>query len=1119
MSPSRHLNPRPLPFFRTPQAPSRWNPYLARCPWLSRGLALRRARAFQPHSRRRLSLASALAFGLPLAFALLTFSAAALTVTVGSPSAGTWTGSDTVGVTGTASGPNSDRRVLDTTADFAGGAEINVSTAANQVTLVPPANQTYRYFQDFTGLVNASHIDEHWIWNLTGLFWQVSNIAALSSTPPSLAHSGIAPEYVFWNTLLPGGLLDGRLSFRYMCQANGFLNAWASPDGSAANLTPILATALAGQTTLDYNLTSSFAGARALYVKFIVGASTAASSFCSIDDFEVVANTSISAASRVSFFDDFTPGANMVWNGWEGFWAVGNATGTSDTLPSLYHLATGSTSVIANWGSATAIVNATLSFHYQCEANAALQAFLGTGASSESRILNGARGAGHTVFSINATPYLAGGKGVYLRFASDATSTPTYFCGVDDVAVSWNVTGFLPYTYTGIYSSPSVDLGYPAALTTADWVAAVPANSSISVSFRSSSNNVSYSAWQPLAASGAPVSPTGARFVQFRVDFTSFGGVALAVVDRLGVNFSALAKVELSVNGGAWATAVGTGVWNGTVALAGGSNNITARVTDSTGATASSVVQVSRDTFNPSSPGRPAGPAVTNLTSATWTWSAATDVGLGVDHYLVDVGLAPFGQELGATISTPGPTYTFTGLPDNVRVYLTAFAVDGAGLVSLAGNSSDATLVDRTAPGPVGIQPPPAFTRNNSISWSWAAATDFGSGVGAYLVSIGTTPGASDAAFATTTLTNFSFPNGQGGSTYFFTVAPIDNAGNVGPTSTAGGVTVDQTAPVGPGAVMGPAAVTNLSTLTWSWPAATDVLSGVDHYFVSVGTSAGGSDIAGLVWSAATYTVSFVPSGARYYFEVRAVDRAGNAGAPSTASPVLVDDAAPTAPVIHPVASFIANLTEEIAWDASTDQPPTNASGVDHYVIRIAQGAAVRETTSIGLSVIVPLDDGANYTVSVSSVDRAGNEGSISSVAFTADRSGPAAPAGLKLTVVDAAGPSFAATWDGTSDAGAGLKQYKVNIGTTPGGTQVAAGRAVTGTRAEWTGSFDTTYYVTVWGVDNLGNAGPTNSTTEGVVAKKPGTTGGGFLPGLETGGALSAMFVVAVAASSRKRR
>jgi hypothetical protein len=1096
-----------------------WNAYLAPCPWLAGGVLLRRASPLHPTRRRRFSFPSAVAVALPFALACLTLSASALTITIGAPSAGAWTGSDTAGVTGTASGPTTDRRVLDTTADFAGGAEINVSTAGNKVTLVPPANQTYRYFQDFTGLVNASHIDEHWIWNLTGLFWQVSNIGSLSSTPPSLAHSGIAPEYVFWNSLLPGGLLDGRLSFRYLCQANGFLNAWVSPDGSASNLTPILSTAVAGQTTLDYNLTASFAGARALYVKFVVGASMAGSSFCSIDDFEVVANTSISGASRVTFLDDFTPGANMVWNGWEGYWAVGSGTGTSDTLPSLYHIATGTTSVIANWGSASPIVNATLSFHYMCEVNAALQAYIGTSASSESRILNGARGAAHTVFSINATPYLAGGKGVYLRFASDATTTPNYFCGVDDVAFSWNVTGYLNYTYTGIYASPSVDLGYAATLTTADWVATVPANSALFVSFRSSTNNVSYSGWQLLAASGAAVSPTGARFVQFRVDFTSIGGVALAAVDRLGVNFSAIAKVELSVNGGAWANATGADVWNGTVSLAGGSNNITARVTDSTGATASSVVQVFRDTFNPGTPGKPVGPAVTNLTSATWTWSAAADVGLGVDHYLVDVGLTPLGQELGAAISAPSTTYTFAGLPDNVRVFLTVFAVDGAGLVSVAGSTSDATFVDRTAPGPVAIQSPSAFTRNSSISWSWAAATDFGSGVGAYQVSVGTTPGASDAAVATTTLTNFSFPNGQGGSTYYLSVSPIDIAGNIGPSSTAAGVTVDQAAPVGPAAITGPSPVTNSSTLAWSWPAATDALSGVDHYFVSVGTTAGGSDIAGLEWNATSYTVSFVPSGARYYFEVRAVDRAGNVGAPSTASLVLVDDAPPSAPAIHPVAAYIANLTQEIAWDASTDEPATNASGVDHYVVRVAQGASVNETTSNGLSFAVPLEDGARYTVSVTSVDRAGNEGPTSSATFTADRSGPAAPAGLKVVIVDATGPSFAASWDGTSDAGAGLKQYKVNIGTTPGGSQVASGRAVSGTRAEWTGSFDTTYFVTVWGVDNLGNAGPTDSTTEGVVAKKPGTTGGGFLPGAEAGAALAALITVAAAASLRKRR
>jgi len=1065
--------------------------------------------------------AAAGAMFLPLALAFLALSASALTVTVTSPTPGTWTGSDTAAVSGTASGPTPDRRVLDTSADFAGGGEVNVTTSSDRISLLTSPTETYRYFEDFTGLALSATIDEHWMWNLTGTFWQVTNLGSLSANPPSLGHSGTTTEHLYFDTLLPGPLVDGRVSFGYYCQANAFLNAWASSDGSPANRTPILSVGASAANTLDYNLTAVFSGASSLYVHFEVGASSPTNSFCAIDDFELLATVDTTAgASRALFADDFTWGANSVWNGYEGYWAAGNASGVSDTPPALYHVATGTTSVWANWGAATPILNASLSFHYQCEANAALQAYLSRDGTTETRILNGVRGAGHTSFSFNATAILSGGTGTFLRFASDATTTPSYFCGVDDIAIAWNVTGYLNLTYSGAYTSPSVDLGFPSTLTTADWVGQAPAQTLLTVSFRSSANNVTFSPWALLPSSGASVAANGARFAQFRVNLTSFGGRNLPSVDRLGLNFSALSQVEVSVNGGPWSPASGTDSWSADVPLAGGSNNITARVTDSTGFTASSVVQVFRDTFPPSAPGKPSGPAVTNLTDATWNWGAAADVGLGVDHYLVDVGITPGGSELGAGMPASGTSYLVTGLPDNVRVYLTAWAVDLAGLVSLSGSSSDATLVDRTAPGPVTVQGPGAFTASSSVTWSWSAGSDAGSGVSAYSVRVGSIAGAADVATATTTFLNFTFPDGLSGSTYFLSVAALDNAGNLGPASAASGVTVDQVAPAGPGSVSVPSTVTNSTSLTWSWPAATDALSGIDHYLVTLGTTPGAADIASLSWTATSYTASYVAAGAHYYFEVRAVDRAGNLGGSAAAQGVLVDVVPPSAPAIDAVAAFVSGLAQTISWNASEDLPAANASGLDHYIVRVAEGENVTTTTASGLEVAVSLVDGAHYRVSVSAVDRAGNEGPSAPVSFTADRSGPAAPAGLRLIVSDAGGPTFQASWNGTVDAGSGVKGYRISIGTTPGGEEVASARVVDGTTEKWTGSYDTVYFVTVWGIDDLGNAGPPSSTTQGVSASRPGSGGGGgFLPGPEAAAALFALAAAAFALGARKRR
>jgi hypothetical protein len=1055
---------------------------------------------------------------LPLALAALALSASALTVTVTAPTPGVWTASDTIGVSGTASAPNPDRRVLDTTADFASGSEINVNTSGDRVTVATSQTETFQYAQNFTGLALSATIDSHWMWNLTGTFWQVTNDGTLSADPPSLSHSGTTTQHVYWDSLLAGPLVDGRVKFGYLCQANAFINVYVSADGSFANRTALLTTGGSVSGTSDTNVTSLVSGTRSLYVHFEVGASSATNSFCSVDDFQVTADLDVSQGlgTRVQFGDTFSAGANSVWNGYDTGWAVGSPGGVSDTEPALYHIATGTTSAWANWGSSTPIVNASLSFHYQCQANAALQAYLSRDGTTETRILNGARGAAHTVFTYNATALLLGSTAMFLRFASDATTTPNYFCGVDDVAISWNVTGYLNVTYAGSYATPPIDMGAAAAMTTADWVAVTPVQTTVSVSFRSSMDGSVYTAWAPLSSSGASVAGT-ARYGQFRVNLTTNGVRPLPYLDRIALNFSALIRVEVSVNGGSWALAVGTSNWAANVSLAGGSNNITARVTDTSGATVLSVVQVLRDTFPPSAPGKPTGPAVTNQTSASWVWGAATDVGLGIDHYTVDVGLTPGGAELGADLPATGANFTMTGLPDNIRVYATAFAVDGAGLVSLTGMTSDATLVDRTAPGVPTVRAQTLFTQENAVTWNWTAAPESGSGVALYAVRVGTTPGGAEVQTATTAGLNYTFGAGVSGQTYYLSVAGVDIAGNQGAFASSPAVTVDQGPPTSPAPVTAPSTVTNSTALTWSWTASTDALSGVDHYLVTLGTSQGGSDVETLAWASTSYTASSIAPGMRYFFEVRAVDLAGNVGPAATAPGVLVDDESPSQPVAHAMQSFQANASVSVSWNASVDAPSANGSGVDHYVVRVADGTNVNVTSVTGLDTSFAVTDGTHYSVTIAAVDLAGNEGVSSSVSFTSDRSGPAAPVGLKVVVLVPTGPTLQASWNGTVDAGSGVKEYRISIGTTPGGTDVASGRVVTGTTEKWTGTFGKTYYVTVWAIDLLGNAGPSTSTTQGVTATKP--TEGGGSPGLEASAAVMAVLGAALIVGLRRRQ
>ncbi len=1077
----------------------------------------------RPHRFERLARRSVAVLALaPTALVALALSASALTVTITSPPTGLWTALDTASVSGSASGATADRLTLDNDADFAGGTEINTSVVGGILRHDIPASETWRYSQSFFGMAGqGSRPDGFWMWPWNGTAWTISGATAGVSYPPSLVHTGTTDEKNTLIAVLPGPLVSGTLSFTYLCQVSGRLSVSVSSDGRLSNESVIVAsTGGAAETSASFNLSTPLGGARALYVRMVAGASSSINSVCSLDDFDILVETTKAASSNHRFSDNFTSGmANDEDTPWAlsgAGWAVVNSPSASDTPPALLHFVPANTSVTVEWGLATPLTGGNLTFHYQCEVNGSFAAFAGDSA-SESTLVAFALAPGHTVYSTGLAANFAGSRDFHVRF--QVNSGPVNgSCAVDDFSLNLTLAGNLALTYTGSYTSAVLDLGQPSNFTALDWNGSVPAGTTRAMSFRASTNNVTFSPWGTAASSGQVPSPASGRYVQFRVDFTSTPGLVNATVDRIGFNFSGVERIEVSVNGAPWAPASGTSPWSAVVFLVGGSNNITVRATDSTGTTVTSVVEVLRDTFPPSAPGTPLAPAVTNITSATWTWAPASDTGLGVDHYAVDVGLTPNGVELGADIAVASTSYTASGLPDNQRVYLTVRAVDLAGLVGAPSLPSAGTLVDRTPPGPVSIAGPGAFTTNSTLAWTWSDAQDYGSLVSAYIVKLGHVPGTADIASATTTYTSFTYSLGVSGETYFLSVSALDGAQNEGPVTSSSGTTIDTTAPVGPTTATFPPSLTNLSSLTWSWPAATDALSGVDHYLVAIGTDPSLSDIVLASWSQTSYTISFVAAGARYYFEVRAVDRAGNIGVPYMAPPVLVDDAAPQAPVLDPVAPFVGNLSQAISWDPSSDQPATNASGIDHYVVRVTAGTAVNETTVTSLAATLTLVDGVHYIVSVAAVDRAGNEGASASLAFTADQTGPLAPTGLKVVVSDNSGPSLTASWNGTSDVGAGLREYHIKVGTTLGGSDVVGESTVTGTTYTWTGRFDTPYFVTVWGVDNLGNAGGHAATSAPVTATKT-STGGGFLPGPSAVLAGLALCGAAVAVARGRRK
>src|SRR6266571_1968758 len=177
-------------------------------------------------------------------------------------------------------------------------------------------------------------------------------------------------------------------------------------------------------------------------------------------------------------------------------------------------------------------------------------------------------------------------------------------------------------------------------------------------------------------------------------------------------------------------------------------------------------------------PSRPTGLTVAAVGS-TWanlSWSASTD-NVGVTGYIV--------LRNGIQIGTPATTtYAETGLSAGAPYSYAVEARDAAGNISLASGSisvTTASVADTTPPTmPTGLTAAAAGSFGANLSWS--ASTD-NVGVTGYIVRRNGTQ------VATSVATSFADTGLSAATTYSYTVAARDAAGNVSPNSTSVSVT------------------------------------------------------------------------------------------------------------------------------------------------------------------------------------------------------------------------------------------------------------------------------------------------------------------------------------------
>jgi len=605
-------------------------------------------------------------------------------------------------------------------------------------------------------------------------------------------------------------------------------------------------------------------------------------------------------------------------------------------------------------------------------------------------------------------------------------------------------------------------------------------------------DGVSYTPFQAVSAPGAAPSVVAGRFVQLRVAFTSAGGFETPSLTNLTVRFNAIMAVEWS-NGGTWQAATGASVWNASVPLAVGGNGLFFRAFDTTGAAAFVNLTLGRDVDSPGAPGTPVGSLFVNQTTAFWAWSLGSEVGSGVDHYLVDAGTNPSSWDLTRDRVTLTPNITLDGLADGQRLYLRVRAVDGVALVGPYSSVSVPTVVDLAGPAaPMMDNSSGPFTNTPSLIWSWLPAMDSGSPLVGFELWVGTTAGAFDLFAVQTPNTTATVAGLPAGTWLFAQVRAVDAAGNVGTWSAPLRQGIDAVPPTFRGFLATPGPFANRSSLEWTW-AVYDDFSGVARFDVVVTDGSGTVEILRETVLEPHFMFTSAVNGGTVALRVVTVDLAGNVGAASTSTPVRVDQKAPTAPSFAVSDNISLSTDLRVSWAAASDGAPAASSGVCCYRWRLTNGSTlVASGTSNLTEVIISVAGEGRYQFSVSALDNATNQGPAALLNITVDLAPPDAVRGLSMRLVDAAAGLFEIRWNASHDAASGVLGYYLNVGTTPGSFDVLEAPLSPALVASWHGDPHRTYYVSVVAIDS---AGRTSSVASAELAGQPATPTGASTP------------------------
>ena len=353
-------------------------------------------------------------------------------------------------------------------------------------------------------------------------------------------------------------------------------------------------------------------------------------------------------------------------------------------------------------------------------------------------------------------------------------------------------------------------------------------------------------------------------------------------------------------------------------------------------------------------------------------------------------------------------------------------------------------------------------------------------------------------------------------TTYYIGVRTVNNANLTGSALYSNGQRlIDVTSPTAPGTVNdGNGADTNVTyssySLSANWTSSADADSGISSYSYAISsTTAGGTAFVGWTTVGASTWVTrsglTLTGGSTYYFTVRAYNFQGLVStytANSNGQYVSGDTTGPGAPSAvrdgtgTDVTGVYSTTTLSGNWDAAIDAE----SGISAYLYAIGTSTSATNIvswTNIGNVLTITnsslsLPENVTYYVLVKAMNGFGMTGSPRSsngAVLLTDGTDPGAPGavrdgtGLDISTTTTL-TSLSANWDVAVDAESGIARYLYAIGTTAGGTNVAAWADSTSTSvtASVTLVIGTTYYFSVKAENGAGLQG-TAANSNGVRA------------------------------------